>query len=392
MHIEFNPNFGYKFLRIGYCTKDEFLDKTSAFSDLFKIYDNAFTLIPVNLSNLFYFSYDEISSSWKIFHSINNKSITNEIQNWSDSLNNLDKHFIYIFEYKETIKNICVFDKIEKKFSYSESENINYSSHNFTNLLYISHDKTILLNSDSFRDLLFSSFVHSNNFSETNDIINTLSLTKYKFFFDKTINNLQNNINNLINLPPNGVYSQIFTELKFSDTKFFNKQFVTFNSNIIKILSSSYQHDNINNVVINLISGFKYDFIIELNNLYHRFRCYPHERLFMFKHMPNHPYTLLIKKIHKYFLKNIKHFDNKINSKEIYKMFMEKFDCPRNNNFLYCIIHAVFNRSEYMSKYHEIYCTTLWSDKKPKYTFNNYFPFNIFSANLFVLEHILLLQ
>nr|AEX62892.1 hypothetical protein mv_L687 [Moumouvirus Monve] len=114
MHIEFNPNFGYKFFKIGYCTKNEFFDKFSVFSNLFRIYDNTFLLIPVNLSNLFYLSFDEKCNIWKLFHSISNKLLTREIEIWSNTLNNLDKDFVYIFEYNESIKNICVFDKKEK--------------------------------------------------------------------------------------------------------------------------------------------------------------------------------------------------------------------------------------------------------------------------------------
>nr|AEX62891.1 hypothetical protein mv_L686 [Moumouvirus Monve] len=246
----------------------------------------------------------------------------------------------------------------------------------------------IFLNSESFPNLFLSSIIYSNNISDTSEIINILSSVQYKFFFDKIINDLQKNIINLVDLAPNNAYSQIFTELKISDTNFYNEKFIEFNSNIINTLNSSYENDKLHQITINLISGFKYDFIKELNNLYHRFRCFPNERLFMYKHMPNHSYTLLIKEIHRYYLKN----NNKINIEEIYKMFTEKINYDENNELLYLIAQAIFSRSEYMSKYHEIYCRTLWSDKKPKYIFNNYFPFNIFSANLFIMEHILSLQ
>ncbi|AVL94730.1 hypothetical protein ma344 [Moumouvirus australiensis] len=390
MHIEFNPNFGYKFIKIGYCTKNEFLDKFSLFSDLFNIYESKFILVPINLSNLFYLSFDQTENIWKLFHSMNNESVISDIEIWVNSVENLEKDFIYIFEYDQIIKNLCVFDKKQNKYSFKKSK-INYlanDKHKFTNLLYISSDQIIFLNSYSFKDLFLSCIVYSNSISDTNNIIDVLSSTCYKFFFDEIIYNLQNNIKCLINLAPNNAYSQIFTELKYSDPVFYNKKFVTFTSNIFNILDSSYGDGKLNQILVNLISGFKHDFIIELNNLYHRFRCYPNERLFMYKKMPNHPYTLLIKEIHYYYSSNGK----KINTKEIQNIFTEKLNSNENHKILYLIIQAIFQRSEYMSKYHEIYCTTLWSDKKPKYVFNNFFPFNIFSSNLFILEHITLLQ
>uniref|UniRef100_A0A6G6ACB8 Uncharacterized protein n=1 Tax=Borely moumouvirus TaxID=2712067 RepID=A0A6G6ACB8_9VIRU len=390
MHIEFNPNFGYKFIKIGYCTKNEFVDKFSLFSDLFNIYESKFILVPINLSDLFYLSFDEVKNSWELFHSMTNETVISDIEIWVNSVENLEKDFIYIFEYDQIIKNLCVFDKKQNKYSFKKSK-INYlinDKHKFTNLLYISSNQIIFLNSCSFNDLFLSCIVYSNSISDTNDIIDVLSSTRYKFFFDEIINNLQKNIRCLVNLAPNNAYSQIFTELKYSDPVFYNKKFITFTSNIFNILDSSYGDGKLNQILVNLISGFKRDFIVELNNLYHRFRCYPNERLFMYKKMPNHPYTLLIKEIHNHYSSGGK----KINTKEIENLFAEKLNSNENHKILYLIIQAIFQRSEYMSNYHEIYCTTLWSDKKPKYVFNNFFPFNIFSSNLFILEHISLLQ
>nr|URM62290.1 hypothetical protein [Mimivirus sp.] len=131
-------------------------------------------------------------------------------------------------------------------------------------------------------DLFLSTLQISNNRNDVEKVINVLSSDKYNNYFNPIINDYRNLIKSTSNIIPNEIYSQIFTELRLSDTDYHKINFTKFSENMLDILIKSQNH-NINKILIDLISGFRKDFVCELTQLYHRFRCYPHERLRMYK-------------------------------------------------------------------------------------------------------------
>lgn len=388
--IEFDPYFAYGMFKLAYCDTSEFYENNSTIRCLFDINDSIICTMSLDINFVIFLWYDNDKNKWIITHSINSSKFLNKIKQWINTLENIDKQFIYIFQYCENsdIKNLCVFDTLSRIYS---CENYNYTRELSSNLLCITPDSIIYFNSKHFIDLFLSTLQISNNRNDIEKIINVLSSDKYHNYFNPIVNDYRDLIKSTSNIIPNEIYSQIFTELRLSDTNYHKINFAKFSENMLNILIKS-QNFNINKILINLISDFRKDFVRELTQLYHRFRCYPHERLNMYKQHPNHGYTFLLKQIHNYYCA----YGHKINDNIVSDILSEQLDpfhlsntvyCYNNNDFLIYLIHAISNRSDYMTTYHEIYCVTQWSDKKPKYECKAYFPFNIYSCNIFIIEH-----
>nr|WBF70854.1 hypothetical protein [Megavirus caiporensis] len=388
--IEFDPYFAYRIFKLAYCNTTEFYKNDSPIRYLFDINNSVICTMPFDINFTIFLWYNNNKNKWTITHSTNSSKRQNEIKKWANALNNIDKQFIYIFQYckNKNIKNLCVFDTISGIFS---CENYNYVRELTSNFLCITRNSIIYFNSGYFMDLFLSTLQISNNRDDIEKIINVLSSDIYNNYFDPILNDYHNLMESTSNIIPNEIYSQIFTELRLSDTNYHKINFVKFSKNMLNILIES-QNNNINKVLIDLISNFRKDFVRELTQLYHRFRCYPHERLIMYKKHPNHGYTFLLKQIHNYYCA----YGQKINDIIVSDILSEQLDpfsssnsthfCDKND-FLRFTINAISNRSEYMTSYHEIYCVTQWSDKKPKYECKPYFPFKIYSCNIFIIEH-----
>ncbi|AVL93742.1 hypothetical protein mvi_382 [Megavirus vitis] len=388
--IEFDPYFAYGLCKLAYCNTTEFYKNDSTIRCLFDINDSIICTASLDINYVIFLWYNNDKNKWVVNHSINSSKHLNKIKKWVNKLKNIDKQFIYIFQYCENndIKNLCVYDTFSRIFS---CENYNYIRELTSNFLCVTHNSIIYFNSKHFMDLFLSTLQISNNRNDVEKVINVLSSDKYNNYFNPIINDYRNLIKSTSNIIPNEIYSQIFTELRLSDTDYYKINFTKFSENMLDILIKSQNH-NINKILIDLISGFRKDFVCELTQLYHRFRCFPHERLRMYKKHPNHGYTYLLKQIHNYYCA----YGQKINDSIVSDILSEQLDpfhlsnsaCYYDNNdFLIYMIRAISNRSEYMTSYHEIYCVTQWSDKKPKYECKPYFPFNIYSCNIFIIEH-----
>lgn len=196
-------------------------------------------------------------------------------------------------------------------------------------------------------------------------------------------------IKNLIYLPPKIEYSKIFNLFKIHDNKYFNDKITVFNKNVIGMLYNFETiYDNQSEYLYpthigSLMYSVKKDLMIEICLLHRRLNIFLNEKKAFYDKFPNSPYIILFDKFNDTLKNNIH-----INSKELCELYESDDDNLRIDEISQLLLETVKYRSNVFVFMYKQYLKTKNKNRNNN-KINNYFPFKVFSSNLFILDHIL---
>lgn len=243
----------------------------------------------------------------------------------------------------------------------------------YDNLLVACRDGMIYLNSENFTDLIFYTMNQKNDLSK-----------KYNINMNAALFNLKNMIKAIQEKTPKENYAWIHHFFQINDNQYYTKKINHFQSKIISIFKDIHEKDHFD--LQRFANLFCRDMIHEIYLIYHRWRCYPSERLEMYHKFPEHPYIKLIKMVHQLYLDTKNH----ITVDFILSRIQQNKYFVHYDDFIITLIEAASSRSELFVDAYGAYHSTKQSKIIPKYYCKtDYYPFKIFSVGLFLMEHML---
>ena len=183
---------------------------------------------------------------------------------------------------------------------------------------------------------------------------------------------------------PKEFYKLIHQLFKNHDNQYYQKKIKIFQAQAICDFNNFDNFDAVPNSLQYsiFIEAFNRNLVSEIYFVYHRWRCFPNERLAIYQKYPNHAYVKLIKLIHQHFLKT----NNPITIESLFKLIYES---SSSLSYLSLLLEAIKTRSELFTESYYLYLNTSRTGIKPKYKLkHNYYPFQIFSFHLFLIEHL----
>ncbi|AYV85276.1 MAG: hypothetical protein Satyrvirus9_2 [Satyrvirus sp.] len=401
------PNIINQFCEITYCSIHDF------FCDSYKFLVN---LLPedfctsqhipivtnVNKSNLVYFKYDLEKKLWKLFYDNQNEFLADlydEFQIIESRLEKQNKYFaimvdghLQLLKYVTPHKDVYYYNFFH---SYFDIKNRKIVLNTFCREsdLYVSIIYSIEEFVDQFNDIMIptkESIICLNPTSYTDSIfaVAKISQNATDKFTPKIIQNFKTVFGMVKNLSPIQEYKQIYYYFSINDKEYYSTKIVKFQTELLEIFKKFDACDKLDDqkaFITKFVADFKRDFLIELSIIYHRLRHFPHERIHIYREYGRHPVIKLIKMVHE------KYGGNYITIDNISKLF----NCNSGtifeyDNFTTAFVNAAKYRSSiFVPMYFEFF-NSLKKGTKPKYnTKYNYFPFKIFSPNIFIMEHML---
>lgn len=300
--------------------------------------------------------------------------------------NNAENFFISGYGNLYDIDNNCMIKPVEDTnnvlSAHSTSDEI------INDLLFMSsHGGLVLINPTSYLMYISCIIMSSHNYKNIYELLNISFDKRYFMNMKVMIHNLLFDINSIKNRDPLREYVDVYALLHEHDPDYSFVAHTQLQSNIVNIFKGINISDNESKYLLNdILTGFKHDLCMELNNIYHRFRIFPHERKIMYSEFSDNPYILLVKKIH-----NELFVDQsiKITYSNIYNYLMTRNNYATHNELAYLMYDAVKLRHKLFTRMHEIFVLTKKNNIKPKYKYQKYFPLRVFSSSLFLLEHLL---
>lgn len=262
----------------------------------------------------------------------------------------------------------------------------------------------IHINSASGLDLIFSNMKISIDKQTTDLLMDIIFSESYLPHITKSVQNFTDIFGRVQNTKPLSGYDEIYQRSNKYDNEYFTQKMKIFQSEVVQMFNEFNclvrSGLSLKDYLINFINGLKKDFAIELVNIYQRLRHFPTERIALFKKHKHHPYVKLLKIIHKKYSQFHKNNPGIPLNSSIIEYFFDDDQFPENkkadnyfvlyDNISSLILSALRQRSEIFGDVYALYHNTIKKQIKPKYkTNNNYFPFKIFSAHLFIMEHML---
>lgn len=177
---------------------------------------------------------------------------------------------------------------------------------------------------------------------------------------------------------PLETYNRIYSLLYKNDSENFNKKMKQFSKKILKLRNN--MKIQCETMVLDIFADMIVrEFAIEITTVYHRLRCFPQERLALYEKFANHPYITFVKLVHQYYVENKIY----ICPNTIIKMINEQ-------QLFYILLAAISKRSELFQFMYELYSRTIVGKVKPKYKIDDdHYSLKVFSAGLFIMEHIM---
>ena len=287
------------------------------------------------------------------------------------------------------------------------------------------------INSSSFIDLIFIIFKLSANNNDVDDFLEILTSKNYYDEINPAFQNFFDKLNLIRTTPPMDNYNLVYQLFSDHDKNYFDEKMTEFRENVLETFNkSTFQNSSpdeislstkrqvmpeasipritlsenrqvmpeasipsITNFLSEFIGGFKRDISFELNTVYHRLRCFPQERIYLYEKFSSHPYIRLIKLIHQHFVceknKNDKY---KITTENIYNFLTlnDKTNLVIYDNRFITLMDAVSRRNELFVEWYKLYLNSIVGGVQPKYKPSYYyFPFKLFYCRLFIMEHVM---
>lgn len=283
---------------------------------------------------------------------------------------------------------------------------------------------------------------HSDDYNNIVDMIKMLWSDKYYHNIIPMINNLELSLNKIRDSDCLPAYKTIYKYFKLHDREYYESKIHGLHKEVYRFLNFPKENsdkkpnktsDNLGGTVrtsqadqnakikflIDLISGIKNDLSMELVLIYHRFRLHPIEKEVLAKNHPNHPYLTIFKILQNKFseLKKNKSQLNKPtnlrsdsrsdsrseirNDKSVRRVDLEVvrstfFTRTNNDNFVVndeyinLLLSAMRFRSDIFDMLYQAYLNSYTNHMHSRFkTEHDYFPFKVFSARLYVFEHLL---
>ena len=278
----------------------------------------------------------------------------------------------------------------------------------FNNIFVINaNGGVVYLNSVSYLDLILSTMNAASTYEQTQAVFDVLLSSEYHQHLLTTFKNFQDVFENVQKVNPLTSYGQIYQYFNINDKEYYNTKMKIFRSEVVKLFSDFKQSSphQLSKFYANFINNLKKDICLELSIVYHRLRHFSQERDVIYNKYRNHPYIKLIKMIHQKYLETKSKIDLSINlarvpcchktrtfisTDVVEKILFGGSDLIIYTEFTSMLLLAIKQRNELFVPMYELYLNSTKNGVKPKYnTKYNYFPFKIFSAKLFVMEHML---
>ena len=356
---------------------------------------------------LFFLTFDKIKNSWIFYH--NNK-------NMSDNTNTMDllKENQFIVKLNE---NVCgyigiftqgraqIISEIDDGIAYVNPffmPNVDFTKntvHTIDDIVVLENYNDIIvpcqlglvhLNPPSFVDLIFITMRYSSSKAHTSEIVTVFLSEDYIDIFKPILKNLKYCFQQLKFSDPKDTYGQIYQLFNQNDKTYFNNKMRTFQSDVINLFNQANNivtDDEIIRFISEFINRIKIDLAIELSTVYRWLCKHPHERKLLYRKFSDNAYIKLLKMIHLNYLQSKK----PQNFTEICR-FIQAGEDTNAFDFRFpthLLIDAIETRSELFCFMYEKYLFSKQSKPLYKKTRdNNYYPFKIFSASLFVMAHL----
>ena len=343
----------------------------------------------------------------------------------------LDGKLIQIFDrVNSTIEtNGTYYDPIKKEFYYAHWNNFQYdmrlesdNEKRQTDIILMNRNGGfIVMNSSDYMDFILSTLRLGSSNEQVKALVSVLFFDGYTDL-KNTMNKFCNDIEHIQKIEAKKEYGQVNKLFSENDNEYHRKKITVFTSDVMKILKSVNElatlkrgseplgselrfgivntipnpeeslwdksKENMINFITNFIIGLKKDICAELFCLYHRYRLFPREKVYMYNKFSKHSYIKLLKKLHGEYVKTKKY---------VTPEFIQSFLFDGENKFINRseiiieLLSAIKTRNELFVDAYKQYLKTVQDKIKPKYKTNyNYFPFKIFSSKLFILEHLLM--
>lgn len=384
--------------------------------------------------NLFYLTFDHDLNKWMIYHNNSHWTENNILECFTKNCQNVD-----ILEKKSSSFIGFVINgrpEITQSIKEKGANTFNWLCYSFVdfknNLIYtrefsacgnfcryvatpIENHRDIIvmsnsgsgaplthLNPQSPIDMIFSTLKLGKSLKHTRLIMDTLFSEKYLINLLPTIDAFWYGFEKSRRIKPKEQYSKIYQLFDKHDKEYFDFKMGSFEKEVVQMyeeFGNSFRNDELNPetfaiFMTNFIENLKKDLFIELCCLYQRLRLFPNERIILYRKFPNHPYVKIVKMIHRYYLDNGKYISNVLSFKDIdglFEKYGRSYEMPLYDQFVSELLGAITQRSDIFVFMYNTYLDTCRAGIKPNHkTSYDYFPLKVFSAKLFVMEHLLI--
>lgn len=264
----------------------------------------------------------------------------------------------------------------------------------FNDAIFIHRTRgVILVNSSAYVFLIASLFRTSQSYDHLSIILDCLFDQRYFVHLRSAFYNLFFDIEVTQYSNPIPEYDKIYSLFNLHDPMYSTSGHKRLQTEIVDFFSGFNSSDDKAKVCfIDLMYGVKRDLCLELHNVYHRLRNFPHERRAIYKQFGNHPYVKLIKHLHQKLIteKSV----SAITPDAVWAYFTispttDTFVC--HDELMLLIMAASKHRHQLFVSMYELFLATTRAQIKPKYKYSGkkYFPFKIFSSKLFLFGHLL---
>ena len=276
------------------------------------------------------------------------------------------------------------------------------------------------VNSASDIDLIFTTMKFSQTKEHIDAIFKSFAIESFNENIKPAFDSFFKRVSICENAPPLPSYSEIYGQTSLNDPQYHSYRMSKFKDLAIKFFSEARRINESGSrkekasFIASFIHNLKDDIAYELYTVYQRLRLYPQERQEIYARCDNHPYVGLIKTAHSFF--KTKFEVKRFNPKNTRKYFKKLIDVIINTGLnqesmgdsgfdpriefspkpqvydeeVIKLISALKMRSSIFLPSYNAFRESVDSKTKSLYSFDYpYYPFKIYSLELFIMEHIL---
>ena len=275
----------------------------------------------------------------------------------------------------------------------------------FNNIIALGKEKGLIyLNPANSIDLIFCLI----SAPTTNYIEEISTILASKIYKESTFHAFEDFIDKILlmkSINPKPGYGIVHKYFHKNDKIYFENKIKTFQKNVMDILEhiKCISYSDLAPFIAKFVSNLKQDICLELSIVYHRFRHFPKEREIIYHKYGNNSYVKILKYIHQKYLEKYKctgaFIDPTIISDILFSPSIDKTTGRKSDPYIIynertsLLVDALQHRSELFGSEYELFLNSQKNNIKPKYkTKYNYYPFKIFSPNLFIMEHLLMIS
>ena len=386
--VIYDPSIINSLIKKTYCEFGELIDKNSDLNNDVNIcyfsfpYDYHIPIIPLCDKDKIFCIY-HVNNKWIFKHSNFNWSndyVTDLLINQFKTNNINNKYYGVIVNSYIKITHYIDKNNVIKAnwWSYQILDLYNCQCRIF-DIIVASQNGYIHLNSSSFSDIIISTICRGKTNSQINtrNLIEDLFSNEYYPNVEPAIQEFINKFKSVQKNKPTTEYSDIYQFYNIYDNIYFDKKMKTFQLEILQMFKDI---DVISRIdfIIKFIDCLKKDLALEILFLYNRLRNYAQERLALYKKYPTHPYVIIVKMFNQYVKSSN---NNKATLDMVYNFINDDKNLPQ------LLFAAIKDRSTIFNFMYNQYLITKNNNIKPKYKSHNYFPMKVFSATLFMVDH-----